>query len=128
MFASMEAILYPLVSKFNAYLSSYILVFLLIAVGLWYSVKTNFVQIRCFGEGMKKVFGNLTHLLSTPDFVAYKFADRKCSPLPWVCRNLWHCQGVAWTLRTLEEYDTAVKEGWIPIFEGFEPGVKRLEG
>lgn len=71
---------------------------------------------------------NLTHLLSTPDFVAYKFADRKCSPLTWVCRNLWHCQGVAWTLRTPEEYDTAVKEGWIPIFEGFEPGVKRLEG
>ena len=60
MFSSMEAVLYPLVSKFNAYLSSYILVFLLIAVGLWYSVKTNFVQIRCFGEGMKKVFGNLT--------------------------------------------------------------------
>ena len=70
---------------------------------------------------------NLTHVLSTPDFVAYKFAHRKDSPLTWVCRNIWHCQGVAWTLRTPQEYDTAVKEGWIPIFEGFEPGVKRLE-
>ena len=60
MLASLEAPLYPIVSKFNTYLSSYILVFLLIAVGLWYSVKTNFVQVRCFGEGMKKVFGNMS--------------------------------------------------------------------
>ena len=44
----------------NNYLSSYILVFLLIAVGLWYSIRTRFVQIRCFGEGMRKVFGNLS--------------------------------------------------------------------
>ena len=48
------------VQTVNAYLSDYILVFLLIAVGLWYSLKTRFIQIRCFGEGMKKVFGNLT--------------------------------------------------------------------
>ena len=60
MFATMEAALYPAVVKINTYLSSYILIFLLIAVGLWYSVKTNFVQIRCFGEGMKKVFGDLS--------------------------------------------------------------------
>ena len=44
----------------NTYLSDYILVILLIAVGLWFSVKTRFVQIRCFGEGMRKVFGNLS--------------------------------------------------------------------
>ena len=42
----------------NSYLSDYVLVILLIGVGLWYSIKTNFVQVRCFGEGMKKVFGN----------------------------------------------------------------------
>ena len=48
------------VQTVNAYLSDYILVFLLIAVGLWYSLKTRFIQIRCFGEGMRKVFGNLT--------------------------------------------------------------------
>ena len=60
MLASLEATLYPIVSKFNTYLSSYILVFLLVGVGLWYSIKTRFVQVRCFGEGMKKVFGNLS--------------------------------------------------------------------
>ena len=34
--------------------------FLLIGVGLWYSIRTRFVQVRCFGEGMRKVFGNLS--------------------------------------------------------------------
>ena len=57
---SLEAALYPVVCDINTYLSSYILVFLLIAVGVWYSVKTGFVQVRCFGEGMRKVFGNLS--------------------------------------------------------------------
>lgn len=59
MLESLEATLYPIVVNIN-YLSSYILVFLLIAVGLWYSIRTRFVQVRCFGEGMRKVFGNLT--------------------------------------------------------------------
>ncbi len=58
--ASVEEVLYPIVANINVYLSNYILVFLLIGVGLWYSVKTRFVQVRCFGEGMKKVFGNLS--------------------------------------------------------------------
>ena len=60
MFASVESALLDVVVKINTYLSNYILVLLLIAVGLWYSIKTRFVQVRCFGEGMKKVFGNLT--------------------------------------------------------------------
>jgi len=60
MLESIEAALLPIVVDINTYLSSYILVFLLIAVGLWYSIKTRFIQVRCFGEGMKKVFGNLS--------------------------------------------------------------------
>ena len=60
MLANLEATLYPIVCNINNYLSSYILIVLLIGVGLWYSIKTRFVQVRCFGEGMKKVFGNLT--------------------------------------------------------------------
>ena len=55
-----NAALYPAVCNVNTYLSNYILVFLLVAVGLWYSIQTRFVQIRCFGEGMRKVFGNLS--------------------------------------------------------------------
>ena len=55
-----QATLLPIVQTINAYLSDYILVGLLIAVGLWFSIKTRFVQIRCFGEGMGKVFGSLS--------------------------------------------------------------------
>ena len=58
--AKMDDALYPIVCNVNTYLSNYILVFMLVAVGLWYSIKTGFVQIRCFGEGMRRVFGNLT--------------------------------------------------------------------
>ena len=54
--------LLSVVQTINSYLSDYVLVILLIAVGLWYSIKTRFVQVRCFGEGMRKVFGNLTLL------------------------------------------------------------------
>ena len=56
---AIESVLFPIVCKINEYLSNYILVFLLVGVGLWYSIKTRFVQVRCFGEGMRKVFGNL---------------------------------------------------------------------
>lgn len=56
----LEAMLYPIVVNINNYLSSYILIVLLIGVGLWYSIKTRFVQLRYFGAGMKKVFGNLS--------------------------------------------------------------------
>ena len=60
MLANLEETLYKVVCDINTYLSSYILIVLLVAVGLWYSIKTRFVQVRCFGEGMKKVFGSLT--------------------------------------------------------------------
>ena len=60
MFETLESVLYPIVCDINTYLSSYILVFLLIGVGLWYTVKTKFVQVRCFGEGMRKVFGSIS--------------------------------------------------------------------
>ena len=55
----MEAALLKIAQNINAYLSDYILIALLIAVGLWYSIKTRFVQIRCFGEGMRRTFGKM---------------------------------------------------------------------
>ena len=60
MIASIEATLYPIACKINEYLSNYILVFLLLGIGFWYSIKTRFVQIRCFKEGWNSVFGNLS--------------------------------------------------------------------
>ena len=48
------------VQTINAYLSDYILVFLLLGVGLWYSIKTKFVQVRFLGAGLKQMFGGLS--------------------------------------------------------------------
>ena len=47
------------VQTINGYLADYILVFLLLGAGLYFSFKTKWIQVRCFGEGMKRVFGNL---------------------------------------------------------------------
>ena len=49
-----------IVATANSYLADYILIILLIGIGLFYSIKTRFVQVRFFGAGMKKVFGNLS--------------------------------------------------------------------
>jgi len=48
------------VQTINKYLSDYILIVLLLGTGIFFSIKTRFVQVRCFGEGMKKVFGNFS--------------------------------------------------------------------
>ena len=56
----MQETLLKIAATINSYLSDYILIFLLVGVGLFYSIRTRFVQVRCFGEGMKKVFGNLS--------------------------------------------------------------------
>lgn len=62
----------------------------------------------------------LMNFLSLPDFVAYRYADRK-NPGVFLVRKLWGVKGVSWTLRSQEEFDTAVSEGWTPIFENFTP-------
>ena len=57
---SLNATLLPLVQTANGFLADYILVFLLVGAGLFFSFKTKFIQVRCFGEGMKNIFGNLS--------------------------------------------------------------------
>ena len=62
----------------------------------------------------------LENFLTMPDFVAYKYCDRRTLG-NFLARKVWGLKGVSWTLKTPEEYRQAVKEGWIPIFEGFRP-------
>lgn len=62
----------------------------------------------------------LENFLLQPDFVAYKFADR-VNLGNFLVRKVWGVQGVTWTLKTPEEHKKAVEEGWIPIFEDYEP-------
>ena len=56
---ALNATLLPLVQKANAFLADYILIFLLVGAGLWFTVKTGFVQ-RYLGQGLKQIFGNLS--------------------------------------------------------------------
>lgn len=63
---------------------------------------------------------NLFNVATRPDFIAYKFADRKNISIS-ICRKLWGMQGVTWTIRTPEEQAIAVSENWICIFESFHP-------
>ena len=44
----------------NAYLSDYILIILLVGTGIYFTVRTRFVQIRCFREGMRRAFGGFS--------------------------------------------------------------------
>ena len=56
----MQDLLLKIVSTINVYLSDYILIIMLVGCGLYFSIRTRFVQVRCFGEGMRQVFGNFS--------------------------------------------------------------------
>ncbi len=45
------------IGSVNEVLADYILVVLLVGVGLFYTIRTKFVQVRYFGQGLKNVFG-----------------------------------------------------------------------
>lgn len=48
------------VNTINSYMADYVLIILLVGIGLFFSFKTRFVQVRCFGEGIKSVFSNFS--------------------------------------------------------------------
>ena len=56
-----------------------------------------------------------------PDFLAYRFQDRK-----WGAWKRWLGKKgivpVVWTIKTVDEYKAAVSTGCIPIFEQITPG------
>ena len=52
--------LLKIVSRINGCLSDYVLIVLLVGSGIFFSIRTRFVQIRCFGEGMRRAFGNFS--------------------------------------------------------------------
>ena len=64
---------------------------------------------------------NMSHCLTNPDFIAYQFEHRHHTLGNYFSRKVWGILGVSWTIRTKKDYDLAVKEGWIPIFENFIP-------
>ena len=44
----------------NSYLSDYVLIVLLAGTGIYFTFRTRFVQVRCFGEGWKRVLGDFS--------------------------------------------------------------------
>ena len=49
-----------LVQTINGYLSDYVLILLLVGTGLFFSIRTRFVQLRCFKEGWHRFFGSFS--------------------------------------------------------------------
>lgn len=83
----------------------------------------NFLRSKDSGQGAVLDFllsNLLLNFLTRPDFVAYKFQDRK-DPAPRLCAKLHRIQSVSWTLQSQQELDAAVEENALPIFEYFLP-------
>ncbi len=49
-----------IVDTINTCLSDYVLIVLLLGCGLYFTIRTRFVQVRCFGEGLRHVFGGFS--------------------------------------------------------------------
>lgn len=55
-----------------------------------------------------------------PDFIAYRFEDRKGIAPLWVCHVLGG-QEINWTIRSAADMNAAEREGHLIIFEKFDP-------
>ena len=53
----MDKFLLNIVNTINTYLTDYILIVLLIGIGLFFTIRTRFVQVRYFGQGIKNIVG-----------------------------------------------------------------------
>ena len=76
------------------------------------------------GHGYHPLFLLLTHLmfnfLAKPDFIAYNCDFPDCLPL-WICRKLYRCPIVAWTVSNQKELSKLRGKYDFYIFEDFIP-------
>ena len=49
-----------IVSQINSCLSDYVLIVMLVGTGLYFTIRTRFVQVRCFAEGFRNAFGKFS--------------------------------------------------------------------
>ena len=56
----MEEFLYKIVTTVNSYMSDYVLIILLVGAGIFFSIKTKFVQVRGFGQAFKNSFSTFS--------------------------------------------------------------------
>ena len=62
----------------------------------------------------------LLNCRTRPDFIAYRFEDRKCLSLR-LCRGIYRAREFSWTIRSKEDMETAEQDGALVIFEQFNP-------
>lgn len=62
----------------------------------------------------------LLNFLAQPDFLAYRFEDRKNVSFR-LCAAIFRAQKVFWTIRTKQDLATSERDGAMPIFEQFDP-------
>ena len=60
------------------------------------------------------------NFLTRPDFTALRFSDRN-NLFNKICQKLWGVKGFVWTIISQEDFNRAENEGYISIFEQFEP-------
>ncbi|MBE6990630.1 MAG: glycerophosphodiester phosphodiesterase [Ruminococcaceae bacterium] len=82
--------------------------------------------LRRGGEGQlsklnRFILGNLLmNFLTVPDFIAYRYQDRKCLSVRW-CRRFYRVQEVNWTITDRDQMADAERDKSLVIFERFDP-------
>lgn len=62
----------------------------------------------------------MTNIVTLPHFVAYKFEDRNQISMR-LCKKLWGVQEFDWTVRCMEDAQTAINDDAVIIFEYCHP-------
>jgi len=74
-----------------------------------------------------KVSNLFFNRMAAADFASFKFKDKKNRLLHMAIKRRGMGR-LTWTLRTPKAYKAAVSAGYIPIFEGFDPGEIKEDG
>lgn len=84
-------------------------------------------KFLCHGDGGGQskfvlwMLGNLlTNFMTRPDFIAYRFCDRRCLAVK-LCRTLYRVAEFSWTITSRREMQEAEGAGCSVIFEQFNP-------
>ena len=69
----------------------------------------------------------LANFYGKPDFVAYRYQDRRHKLGLWICRRLYGLPEISWTVASQAELEEAEAADCTAIFEGFLPDRAALE-
>lgn len=69
--------------------------------------------------------GLLPNALTRPDFISFHW-EHRMAPAVWLCRKLHRLPVFCWTVTDLEEMARLEREGFLVIFEGFQPEARPL--